>query len=164
MHLVLTYIFYFGMLFIKHPFHVSVCDINYNEDANTLEVTHKIFLDDLEEALKQEFGGKIDLLNIQDHQKTDEMIIAYMDENFGIMINNEEKKTNFLGKEVEGDAMWLYLEVEKVKKLEQIRINNTILFEIFDDQINLVHVKKDRKLKSIKLTPKKNQDKIKFKK
>lgn len=162
MHQVLMFVILFGSLFLNHPFHVSVCEINFNEGSKSLEITHKIFLDDLENALKDEYGGKIDLMNIRNPGKIDEMVKNYVSNHFIVSVDEKEVSANFIGSEVEEDAMWVYLEVPKVKRLSEIKVQNTILFQQFADQVNLVHIKNNGKLKSIKLTPRKKEDKVIF--
>jgi hypothetical protein len=40
-----------------HPFHVSVVEINYNATDKTLEISCKIFTDDFEKVLAQNYKG-----------------------------------------------------------------------------------------------------------
>jgi hypothetical protein len=43
-----------------HPFHVSVVEINHNETDKTLEISCKIFIDDFEKVLAQNYKVKVD--------------------------------------------------------------------------------------------------------
>ena len=45
-----------SLLCLAHPFHVSVSDIKYKEEQKAIQISTRIFLDDLEVAL-QAFTG-----------------------------------------------------------------------------------------------------------
>ena len=38
-----------------HPFHVSVCDVDFKEESKSIQVSQRIFLDDLEKALNEKY-------------------------------------------------------------------------------------------------------------
>ena len=44
--------------FAIHKFYVSIYQINYNQKKQTLEITSRIFIDDLNDAMKLEFNKK----------------------------------------------------------------------------------------------------------
>ena len=50
-----------------------------------------------------------------------------------------EYELNYIGAEIEEDVMWCYIEIEKVKRLKQVKVWNSILHEVWGDQENLVH-------------------------
>lgn len=153
----------FPYLLAAHPFHVSVCDISYNETAQSVEITHKIFLDDLERALKEQYGKKVDIVNASQEGQRDEMVSKYLQDHFSLSINDKEYKPDYVGSEVQADAIWCYQEIINVDTFSIVRVRNVILFELFEDQTNLVHVKKDKKLKSLRLHREKDKGIVKFK-
>ena len=53
MRLFLLYSVLIGVYLIFHDFHVSVTDLEHNAQNQTVEVSHRIFIDDLEMALKK---------------------------------------------------------------------------------------------------------------
>lgn len=136
-----------------HPIHISVTDINYDQESNALEIISKVFLDDIEmeiRALKNE--EYLDITNPGKGRTTNDLLRPYLKERFKITVNGKEEEYTYLGHEVETEALYLYFEVEKVKKLKSIAVENTILLKYFDDQVNMVHVKVDGKLRSMKMT------------
>ena len=58
----------------SHPFHVSVVEINHNATDKTLEITCKIFTDDFEKVLVQNYKTKVDLINPPDRQAMDSVV------------------------------------------------------------------------------------------
>ena len=45
--------FYVIVTSFWHPFHVSVCEIYHNSKTNSLEISMKLFTDDLELSIQQ---------------------------------------------------------------------------------------------------------------
>src|SRR5690606_18314194 len=153
----------FFYTFLLHPFHVSVCDLNYNDEKLSLEITHKIFLDDLENALKGVHGRRINILNLEQESEGENLIAAYLDENFAVRIDGKKYEPQYLGYEIQDDAMWCYQEVLGVENWTEVTVTNTILMELFDDQTNIVHVKKGKKTKSLRLYEKNRKGSVTFK-
>ncbi|MFW5726684.1 MAG: DUF6702 family protein [bacterium] len=156
-----------ALLLSLHPFHVSVMNIDHAADENSLQITLKLFADDLEEALNNpQFRAAdeafIDVLNPKDQQRLNSFVEEYLQKHLTIEVNGKKVKPNFLGKEMEGMAMWTYLEVPEVSSVASIKVRNSLLTEIFDDQINLVHVKYQNTTKSMKLAGNQLLDEVSF--
>lgn len=163
MHYLLYIVLWFPALLGAHPFHVSVCEITYKAGSQYVEITHKIFLDDLENALNKKYGQSLDVLNPKQPELLDSLIENYIMEKFSIVIDGKPYTPHFLGREVQGDAMWCYLEIEAVGAFAEVQVTNAILLESFDDQTNLVHVKKGDKWKSMRLYEDEAQGVVRFK-
>ena len=56
----------------------------------------------------------------------------------------------FLGFEFDNDAMLVYMEGRKIKKIDMIEIDNAIITEVYDDQINLTHFQYKGEMASLK--------------
>ncbi len=145
-----------------HPFHVSVCEVEFSTKSKSLQITHHIFLDDLEEALKQYSGKPLDIINPKDRQERDRLVKNYIMENFSVKVNGKIIPGNYLGNELEEDAMYCFIEVKGVKKIKEIEIKNTIMMSKFDDQVNLVHVNYQDKIRSLKLGRNHSTDKLTY--
>ena len=125
-----------------HEFHISKCQIDFDEATEALQVTLHIFLDDLEEALKAQGADKMFLCTDKEHEKAEKYLFRYLQQRFKLIVNGEEVSFEFVGKEQSEDlqAVWCYLEVSNVKILNSIEVTNSLLMEIFDDQKNIVHI------------------------
>jgi hypothetical protein len=145
---------------VIHPFHVSINEISYNEKESTLEITKKIFSDDLELALKN------DGLNFHIKQKIDpelhKAIQNYLQDKFKIFIDDEYQRLNFLGYEVEEDAVWCYLQIDRINSIKEIAVFDITLFETYSDQVNLVHLNYKNSVESFKLDEKTPEKAITF--
>ncbi len=131
-----------------HPIYVSVTDLAYNEQTKGLEIVHKIFIDDFEKALEDTYGINLHLGTPQEHPDTERYVREYMDTHFRVKIDNQAAKAEYLGKEADLEAVWVYREIQGLPAFKSISLLNTCLFASFDDQKNLVHVKYGSHLKS----------------
>ncbi len=138
---------------IFHAFHVSVFDMEWESDEKHLKITTRVFYDDLEDALKLHTENT--QYNISDESQWDSInkdIESYFLANFSIQTGRKPLQLVFLGSEREGDVIWSYIEVENLKSFKSMTITNSILTEVFDDQENLVHVRRNRVVRSLRLT------------
>lgn len=143
------------LLFIHllHPFHVSVSDIKYKEEQKAIQITTRIFLDDLELALQKHMKDEtLDILENARWSEINTNLESYLLERIGIWdAKGQAYELQYIGAEMEDDVMWCYLEIEKVKKLKEVRVTNRILHEVWADQENLIHFRAFDEVKSERL-------------
>ena len=143
-----------ALLSILHPLHVSVCEIEYDSNKKSLEIIQRIFLDDLESEIRLDLNQpELDITLPNNGLTLDQMTKTYLLKRLKIEINGKPIEYYYLGHEIEGDAILCYIEIEKIRKLKSIKVESSILSDLFDDQVNIVHVEVDNKIKSMKLTP-----------
>ncbi|MEM9894815.1 MAG: DUF6702 family protein [Bacteroidota bacterium] len=144
---------YLTTILALHPFHVSVADIKYKEEQDAIQISMRIFIDDLELAIQTfKENAQISITDKGSWKNTDEFIGEYLLEHLDIYDYREKEfQLQYLGAEIEEDVVWAYLEIEKVKKLRKITITNTVLLETYSDQENLVHFRAFEKVKSARL-------------
>ena len=132
-----------------HPFYISVCQVDHNPDTGALEMSFRIFMDDLELALEAMGTERLHLGTEREAEKTDLYIGRYLARHVVIEINGRRVSTAFLGKEIDPDAIWCFVEVENIPVLESMTMTNTLLLETYEDQVNLVHVNANGQKKSL---------------
>jgi hypothetical protein len=96
-------------------------------------------MDDLENALME--GGKKTLkIASNECAHCDAMIEKYINQKLTFKVNNRPIPCSMLGKEASKDkmAVWCYLEIQGLKNLSKLDIENRILLELFNDQKNIV--------------------------
>lgn len=155
-------IFVLSAASFDHPFHVSVCEINHNAEKQRVEIIHKIFWDDLEAGLNKMTGKFINVSSPDDPEELQKIISEYISKHVSISLDGKKREVIFIGSELEEDAMWCYLEIENIAAFQSIEIQNGILMEIFDDQMNLIHVENKGKLKSLRFNQRKFADSLTF--
>lgn len=123
-----------------HPFFISLTEMRFNPESQRMEIAQKIFWDDLEVALGNEFEEKVDFLNPKDKTKLEDQLKRYLLKHNQVLINGKALTLNYLGYEIEEDAAWFYLESSQSEIPKSVEIKSTILLEDFDGQQNIVHV------------------------
>ena len=136
---------------LNHPFYVSVTEIHHNAGDKNLEISCKIFTDDFETALAKANGSKIDLFNPKDKAAVEKQISAYIKKHLVIKLDSKPVTLEFVGFEWENEAVWSYFQVSNTAAPKKIDINNDLLYDAFDQQINLMHVSVGTNRKSTRL-------------
>ena len=77
-------------------------------------------------------------------------------------VDGKELTVNVLGAEFIDDQIVLYIELPVTKMPETIKMKFTALFEVFDDQKNMVHYKINDKRKSMVMTKERPQETLTF--
>lgn len=132
-----------------HPIHISLTNIDFNQENKSLEITHRFFVDDFEERLERDFDGKLQLGTKKEHPDSDRVIEEFLTQNFIILVNGKPVSRTFIGKEVEAEAIWVYVEVPKVKKIKEINVEHRTLLDVFRDQKNFINVKYEGEKKAV---------------
>ena len=134
-----------------HPFYIAVTEINHNIKEKTLEISCKLFADDFEQALKNNYKTGVDLSSEKDKATLDKLIPHYMAKHLGMGIDGKAVKFSFIGYEKEKESAYCYLQVDEVAAVKKIDITNTILHDFTQSQTNIIHVVVNGKRQSIKL-------------
>jgi hypothetical protein len=134
-----------------HPLHVSTTDINYNAKEGKLEVTCTIFTDDFEAALTKQNHTKTDLVKADMHAAMDVLVKNYMATNVHIKTTATALGFNYIGFEVDKEAVNIYFESEKTLTPKKIDAEVTLLHNLYTDQMNIVHMTVNGTRKSEKL-------------
>jgi hypothetical protein len=124
----------------KHDFHTSLSEISFNPKTGSLELSVRVFTDDLELALTHLNKGK--LVKIEDPDAVvNPLIEQYIRKNLALVSPEKEVKFGkFYGKEKESEATWIFLEIFDCKQIKDFMLYNAIMQEMFTDQTNLVNV------------------------
>lgn len=154
LRILITLLFFSFLSFtIAHKFYVSVTNISYSDKEETLQVTTRIFIDDLEAVLLERYGV-ITALSTEDEIDTaDEYIGKYLQRKMVFSINGEPVPYTFLGKEYETDIAICYIEVPAgpLDAIKTIEIQNQVLTDMFEEQQNVVHFRMAGKRRSFVL-------------
>ncbi|PRX45825.1 DUF6702 family protein [Salegentibacter salegens] len=145
-----------------HEFYLSVTEIEYNNEEQSLQIITRVFIDDFQNVLNERYDADIQLSQEAEEGAVTEHISKYLIQKLRLKTNGEELQLNYLGKEYDADQLVLYIEVENVVSFNQIEVTNEILTDLFDDQKNVVHVKVNGKTKSLLLMRQQETEKLTF--
>jgi hypothetical protein len=122
-----------------HKFYTSLARVEYNAAEKSVEVTLRVFADDLELALKRRAGREVRLDGAKD---ADGLVLAYLRDTFEIKNRDGEAKAlKWVGMELRAGVAWLYVEAEMPEGLAGARLRDQMFFELFDEQVNTVSVR-----------------------
>ena len=144
-------IYIFVVIFLVHPFHASVTDIVYKEDSESLEITHRFFIDDMEETLDKTYESVVDILKEKGTPKLDSLLNMYIHSKFKMIVDDENVEFTYIGHEIEEDAVWIYTEAKDFDDEGEIFIENAAMLEIFPKQTNIVHFDFNGQIRSLRL-------------
>jgi len=139
-----------GFAFAPHEYFVSVTEAEYNEEAQTFQMTIKFIGHDLEKALNENGVTKINLRTDNELNLADKYILDYINKTFQINVNDKVLMLKMVGKEVgNDDFIYCYIETDKIRKPKNISFENSMLTEVFLAQENIVYLTINNKKKSL---------------
>lgn len=145
-------VFLFSFTKAKHPYHVGSVEINYSTKSKSFEITGRFFLDDLENALSRKYGGAFHFNDEKYRAKLNDALRTYCAEYFKLKGDGKFLKINYVGYEEDSESVNVYLESETLPPPKKVEAAVSFLYNLFDDQINIVHMIVQGKRESEKLT------------
>ena len=124
--------------FVLHKFYVSKTIIEYNSGTQIFEITTKLFTDDLDLTLSSFAGKQLHLGTEQENTETSAFFEAYLRKHFTIVIDGVPVEWRWVGKEVENDLTYCYLEFYRTPEFSTLTVTNDLLMSNFDGQQNIV--------------------------
>lgn len=132
-----------------HPFHVSITTFQMNPVSHSIEITLKLFSDDLEDAIHHDGLQPINLGSKNEYIKSDSLIFRYLNTHLKILLDQNKYEFNWVGKEIEHDITWCYLEIEDVNMFSKGIITNSIFLADYLDQLNITHFYKGKQMETL---------------
>lgn len=139
------------LILFVHPLYITVTDIDHNARDKTLEISCKMFTNDFEAALEKTTHTKVDLSDPKNKTNTDKLIADYITKHLIIKVDGHPVTLQFVGSEKESDGTWSYFQVNNVPTVKKLEVNNTLLYESFSQEINIMHASSGGVKKSTRL-------------
>ncbi|GAA3940195.1 hypothetical protein GCM10022209_39130 [Chitinophaga oryziterrae] len=134
-------------------------EIKHDAATNELQISSRIFADDLENVLKKQSRRAVDIIHPANRTQTDSLIAAYVSKHLVITVDGKAVKLHYIGYKIEEEAAWCFLEAENIKPFKQVHVKDDILYAEHPNQINMIHVILHDERKSTKLdNPNANAD------
>ncbi|MBK9175609.1 MAG: hypothetical protein IPM46_04580 [Flavobacteriales bacterium] len=125
-----------------HDFFVSILTIRHNAKEQTLDLTWRMTAHDIEHALSTR--GELKLGSDKEHPNADSLLNRYFMEHLTLFQEDKQMTWKWVGKELDGETLYCYLEVEGVATPSDLMVSNTLLQDVFAEQQNLVHVEGEK--------------------
>lgn len=137
---------------LLHPFYVSVTEVHHNAGEQSLEISIRIFTDDLENTLRMHANGaKIDLMNPPPGGAMDSALKKYISSRLQFKVNGSARAMQYIGFERVDESIWAYFEIPQVPVLNKLGVHNPLLYEYKQEQINMIHIVNGKQRQSRKL-------------
>jgi hypothetical protein len=135
-----------------HKFYVSIYQVNYAQEKKMLQITSRIFVDDLNTILHAKYNQKTALGEKNESPEDVSLMKKYILENFSVKINGQPKPINYLSKEMEGNVLICYYNVKEIPKIKTLEIQNSVLLDLNDEQQNIIQTNIYHKKQSLLFT------------
>lgn len=145
-----------------HKYYVSNTQIEYVKDKKSVQITSGIFIDDFEKLLKERYDETIVLNAKKEEALINTYIEKYLLAKLEIIIDTKSQDLVFIGKEYEDDIVYCYLEIQNIEVINTMEISNTLLFDLFEAQKNIVRTHINEKHKTFILIPENDKGVLNF--
>jgi hypothetical protein len=123
-----------------------VTRLEYNAEERSVEITIQTFADDLEDILSKRAGKSVRLDASKD---VDRLAFDYVRSVIELKGRNGSSELQWVGMEAKGGTAWLYVLAKMPEGLSKASVRNSLLFDLFEDQVNIVNVWYDTKKTSL---------------
>jgi hypothetical protein len=128
-----------------HPLRLSLSEIEYSREQQVINVSLRLFLTDVNEALV--FDPESNALRFcePDESPTAEpLLLDYINEYFYVEVNGRRMPLKIKEKKLKGSGidtvLGLVFEYQQMDALESLKIKNAVFTDLFFDQNNIVYV------------------------
>jgi hypothetical protein len=135
-----------------HRFYTAIYQINFVPQKKMIQITTRIFVDDLNDALKNKYN-KTTYLGAEKETSEDVALMKkYLSDKFKLSVNGKFQAMNYLSNELEDNVIICYLNIKDVTKLKSLTVENSILTEIHSEQQNIIQFNDNGTKKSLLLS------------
>lgn len=133
----------------SHPLHTTLTDIALDSADGSMRLTIRAFADDFSAVVARR-AGKV---RPADYNVSDADIASYVAATLSVEDPSGRRASlTWGGLRRTGDLMWVTVRAPSVRSLRGMRVASTLLFEVFDDQVNIVQATYDGRRHSMLFT------------
>lgn len=148
----LLFIFLSLSAFSLHRFYVSIYQIEYKSEKKELQITSRIFLDDLVESIETSAKKKVFLGEKTQSAADITLFKQYIQKHLTVKINNKIVDYRYISSELENNVFISYFKVQDIRNVKSVEVTNTSLFDLLPSQQNIIQLKIDNEKSSLLLT------------
>ncbi len=146
---------------------LSLCEIEYAEDQQSLTINLKLFLTDVNEAIVFDpYSEELAFCQPNEAPHAERLLLDYLNQFFHVKTNGTlvdlKIKQKKLSGEGENTALWVYFEQRMEDPLTSMEIKNAVFTDLFFDQNNIVYVHFNGDSKSMMLNKKTSTHRLEF--
>ena len=127
---------------VLHPVYVSMTNMDVDTQKGDIEVSIRIFTDDLETVLHNKYNVHSWIGTESEHVDSRRLLIQYVNERFKIVVNNSDEPVSLVTDSITivGDMLWFNMSGSARQAIAAMEINNRLLTDFFPSQKNLMIV------------------------
>lgn len=135
----------FALMFAAHPLHTSFAQVTFDTRARTVEVSLRVFVDDYTSAAES-WARRNAATSLSP-------TVGYAVASFALHESNgRHVALQSCGDKRVGDLMWLCLRGQTTRNPSGARVISRILFDRFEDQVNVVQTAYDGRKSNLLFT------------
>lgn len=136
-----------------HPYHVGSVEFKYNFKSKTFQIIAKFFTDDLENAVNKKMGTRLFFSNEKQKEEMHKQLENYTQTSIRLKVNHHNIPIDFIGYQENKEMVHIYLETDTfLLTPSKVEVAVDMLYNLFDDQITIVHLIYGKQRKSHKLS------------
>jgi hypothetical protein len=135
-----------------HKYYMAIYQVDFVPQKKRIQVTSRIFVDDLNSALEKKFRVKSNIGFSQETPQEEANLKKYLAEKFIIKVNGVSKPMTYLSKELDANVMICYFRISEISKINSLEIENSLLMEWNSDQQNIIQANLNGEKQSVMLT------------
>jgi hypothetical protein len=117
-----------------------------------VEITTRIFVDDLNEVLQKEYHQKTFIGTEKETPEAIALMKKYLAEKFKVSIDGQLKSMSYLSCEMENNVIICYLTIKDIPRISTMEIENSVLTELYSEQQNIIQYKNNSTKQNLLLT------------
>lgn len=138
--------------FAAHKFYVGIYQINYAPQKKMLQITSRLFIDDINDVLQKKYNRKFHIGEPAESPDEVKLMQNYIISNFQISVNKKPVTINYLSNEIENNVLICYFNVRDIPKPITLHVTNKIMFDLVTEQQNIIQTTVGGKKSSLLLT------------
>ncbi|MBP6313070.1 MAG: DUF6702 family protein [Flavobacteriales bacterium] len=119
---------------VPHDYFISILTMRHDPLAQTIDMTWQMTAHDVEHALENVVDLKLG--SQREHPKADSLLNVYFMEHLQLNRDSTQLQWQWIGKELEGENLFCYMQVQQIESIKGLRISNTLLHDVIPEQQN----------------------------
>jgi hypothetical protein len=133
----------------SHPIHTTLTEVALDPTDGTMHFTIRAFADDFSAAVSKHAKKA----RPADYVVPDADIVAYVTAAVSVAdAFGKPVPISWSGSKRAGDVLWVTFKVPTVRSLRGVKVASTLLFDLYDDQVNIVQTSADGRHHSMLFT------------
>ena len=135
-----------------HKYYMAIYQVDFVPQKKRIQVTSRIFVDDLNAAIEKKYHEKTHLGSAQETLQDEANMKKYLAEKFFFKVNGIVKPMTYLSKELDANVLICYFRIPDISKVNKLEIENSVLMEWNSDQQNIIQANLNGDKQTVMLT------------